>query len=66
MEYPQYNCRTPHINLVWIDNGKAEVVYQDIVKNGHITHSTGTIEGDHGPSENIETIWQALLGRLND
>ena len=61
--YPSQSrqSRIPHINVVWIDNGKSEILHQDIIKNGYNIHSTGNIEGDFGPRENVETIYVALI-----
>ena len=55
----------PHVNLIWINNGTSELLYQDIVDAtyGQVIHSTGNLEGEHIPSENLETIWRVLLER---
>ncbi len=59
----QYSCGLyPHTNLVWIKNGVAELVWQDILseESGQTTHSTGNITGLCSAGENIETVWLAL------
>lgn len=63
--YPSQSSqsRHPHINVVWIDNGKSEVLYQDIVKNGYNIHSTGNLEGDFGSRENVERIYVVLVNK---
>lgn len=63
--YPPSDMLFPHANIVWIKDGEAELVYQDIIDDvyGQVKHSTGNISGDFGARENVETIWCALYNR---
>lgn len=53
----------PHTKVVWIDTGRAELLYQDVVNEltGQILGGIGSITGLHTARENVETIWCALM-----
>jgi len=54
-----------HINIVWIDSGVSKLVYQDIVSDGRIIYSTGSIEGEFSARENVELICLAFLACIS-
>lgn len=57
-----------HINIVWINNGQSDLLYQDILGNqiNETIHATGNMDGDHTPRENVETVYSALWKRFRD
>lgn len=58
----------PHIKVVWIDTGRVELLYQDMIneQSGQIMGGIGSIQGLHTARENIETIWCALMDVLKN
>jgi hypothetical protein len=61
--YEYISKKIAHVNMVWMDNGTATVIHQDILgeKFGQTTHSTGLIWG-----EDVESVWLQLYNRTKE